>query len=68
MTDRLTSQFYRAEADRLLQLAVLTRELPERIRLMEVASQFRQMAARVEASQQAAGVASADPGPGTKSA
>ena len=57
MADKLTARFYLAEAKRLLELTLITHEPAQRLLLLETASRFREMAARIEARNQAANAA-----------
>ena len=52
MPDRLTSKFYLAEADRLLELLFVAQEPAQRLLLLETAARFRQMAAHIKARSQ----------------
>lgn len=49
MTDRIAPEFYWSEAERLLQLASATIDRPTRIRLLEMAAHYREVAADLHA-------------------
>lgn len=68
MVDKLTAKFYLAEADRLLELTLITHEPAQRLLLLETASRFREMAALIEARNQAANPANSNSGTNSKEA
>lgn len=66
MTDRVTPEFYGSEAERLLQLACATTDRPARIRLLEMAARYREIAAELHGKHAPAANSNRDPA--TKSA
>ena len=48
MTSRITPEFCWAEADRLLRLAISSIDRDSRSQLLEIAAQYRQMAAELQ--------------------
>ena len=61
MSDRIAPEFYWSEAERLLQLASATSDRPTRIRLLEIAAHYREVAADRHAKHVRAANSNGDP-------